>query len=331
MNINVAIQEFMRDQVNLDPTQTGLARTSRNWLIDQIRSFPQKDDTFPRPYQEVDVLLGSFHRRTKVRPLDDVDLIFGLSAEGSTYGTSGSQIVLYAHQESRRLLSLCHDGTQQVNSRKILNRFVMALSNVPQYRRAEIGRDGEAAVVSLSSYTWSFDVVPAFFTKPESDGRQYYLIPDGQGHWKRTDPRIDDLRIATQDRRHGGVVLPCIRLLKYWNKRRTVPTVRSYAFESIILSHYESLASAATTYIDLECRNVLNTLASSIYLPIPDPKGIQGDLNTLSITERMELSTRANVDVNLIDEALRAEQSGDHQTAIARWRQVMGPDFPAYG
>ena len=125
--------------------------------------------------------------------------------------------------------------------------------------------------------------------------------------------------------------MPCIRLFKYWNKRRTVPTVRSYAFESIILSGYEALGSAATTYVDLECRNVLNTLASSIYLPIPDPKGIQGDLNTLSLIERLELSTRANVDVNLIDEAFRAEQDGDHRTAIARWRQVMGPDFPAYG
>ena len=275
-------------------------------------------------------MLGSFHRRTKIRPLDDVDLIFGLSAEGSTYGTFGSQIVLYAHPESRRLQSLCHDGTQQVNSRKVLNRFVTALSNVPQYKRADIGRDGEAAVVSLS-YDWSFDVVPAFFTKPEADGRTYYLIPDGQGHWKKTDPRIDDQRIIAQNQRHQGIVLPTIRLLKYWNKRRTVPTVRSYAFESMILSHYEATAPAQVAWVDVECCKVLNTIATSIYLAIPDPKGIQGDLNTLSITERQELSTRANVDVNLINEAIGAENSGDHRTAMARWRQVIGPDFPAYG
>jgi hypothetical protein len=280
-NINTAIAEFVRHRVDLDPEETKSARASRDWLLGQIRGFPTADVSFPRPYQEVDILLGSFHRRTKVRPLDDVDLITGLHAEGATYWTYADHIRLLVPDSSTRLLALCYDDSNTLNSRKVLNRFVSALSAVPQYRRAEIGRDGEAAVVELVSY--------------------------------------------------GQIVLPTIRLLKYWNKRRTVPTVRSYVLESMILSHYEQAVVSPHKYIDLEFRNALATLANHIHYPVMDPKGIQGDMNTLSAAERFALSSRAPADVALVNQALAAEQLQDHRSAMARWRQVVGDEFPPYG
>jgi hypothetical protein len=330
-NINNALDEFVRHCVNLDPEETKSARASRDWLLAQIRGFPTADDSFPRAYQEVDILLGSFHRRTKVRPLDDVDLITGLHAEGATYTTYPDHIRLNVPEGSPRLLALCHDGSNVLNSKRVLNRFVSALSGVPQYRRADIGRDGEAAVVELVSYGWSFDVVPAFFTKPEADGRTYYLIPDGNGHWKKTDPRMDDQRLSAVLAQHGEIVLPTIRLLKYWNKRRTVPTVRSYVLESMILNHYEQAPVSTHKYIDLEFRNALATLALHIHYPVMDPKGIQGDMNTLSAAERLSLSTRAFADVALVDQALVAERLQDHRSAMARWREIVGDAFPPYG
>jgi hypothetical protein len=330
-DINIALAEFMRDTVNLERDQTKWARESRDWLLGRISNFAVEDDKFPNPYKEKDILLGSFHRRTKTRPLDDIDLITALTAEGSTYATYPDRICLNVHSESKRLLGLCHEGTVQLNSKRVLNKLVDSLKNVAQYRRADIGRNGEAAVVSLVTYDWSFDVVPAFFTVPEADGRTYYLIPDGAGHWKKTDPRIDEQRIAKVSQTHGDIVLSCIRLLKYWNKRRTVPTVRSYVLESMIISYYERPTTKSSQFVDIELRTALDSLAISILSPVPDPKGLQGDLNSLSLQERLDLSARARSDVALLAEARTAETSGDHRTAMARWRQVIGDTFPAYG
>ena len=53
-NINVAIAEFMKNSVNLDPDETTLARASRDWLIGQIKKSPEDDSTFPTPYNDVD-------------------------------------------------------------------------------------------------------------------------------------------------------------------------------------------------------------------------------------------------------------------------------------
>jgi hypothetical protein len=268
-NVNSALSEFMRDFVNLDRQQTADARNSRDWLLEKIANFAADDSAFPKPYHAKDIFFGSFHRRTKKRPLDDIDLISALTAEGSTYTTYSDHIRLNVHADSQRLLGLCHDDGASLNSKRVLNKFVDSLKGVAQYRRAEIGRDGEAAVISPVSYEWSFDVVPAFFTTPEADGRTFYLIPDGKGHWKKTDPRFDQQRIETATQTHGDMVLRCIRLMKYWNNRRTVPTVGSYALESMILTHYLQQAERATEWIVIELMKVLNTVASAILLRFP--------------------------------------------------------------
>ena len=42
--VNTAFDEFMENHVNLDPNQVSKARDSRNWLIKQINTFPEKYD-----------------------------------------------------------------------------------------------------------------------------------------------------------------------------------------------------------------------------------------------------------------------------------------------
>src|SRR6185437_484036 len=107
--VNEAFNEFMTNVVNLDPNQTLTARASRDWLTAQLHSLHETYPDFPRPYQERDVYFGSFHRRTKIRPLDDIDLVTCLRAEGSTYTTTVNEIQINVSQTAERLLSLCHE------------------------------------------------------------------------------------------------------------------------------------------------------------------------------------------------------------------------------
>ncbi|WP_310568600.1 hypothetical protein [Gemmatimonas sp.] len=286
----------------------------------------------PALYPDVDIFYGSFERRTKIQPLDDIDLVIGMMGLGGTYEASGAEVRVTA-PTGTVLSTLCHDGTALLNSRKVINAFVRGLAEIPQYERATVHRNGSAAVLNLKSYPWSFDIVPAFFTTPETDGVTYYIIPNQDGHWMKTDPRIDRDRIRTINQTHGGHVLNALRVMKYWNRRPTMPTMPSYALECLVVRHYEVSAlygSTATPYVDVEIRRLLRALISDVHQPVSDPKGIQGDLNTMSWPSRVAVAGRASTDLLRAEQAQAAELRGDHREALNHWRAVLGPELPAF-
>ena len=327
--VDAAFREFLSNIVNLDPGVTARARASRDWLVGQLHTLHEKHADFPLPYSERDIFYGSFHRRTRIRELDDIDLISCVQAQGATYQDIGGTVQVLVRDGSR-YADMCFDGTSELNSRRVVNRFVQRLADVPQYAGARIGRNGEAAVLDLASYSWSFDIVPGFFTSPEPDNRTFYLIPDGDGRWKKTDPRIDQERVTTINQKHGGTVLNVIRLTKFWNRRPTMPSIPPYALESMILTYYHSAVSCVA-YVDLEFGPLVAWIASAVLQPIWDPKGIQGDLNTLSFEDRIAVSVRAEADLRTVYEAREAEGVGDHKKSIGLWANIFGPSFPAYG
>ena len=329
-SVNQAFNEFLRDSVNLAPADTALARSSRDWLVNQIDRLPERHDDFPRLYPDVHIHYGSFARRTKIRELDDLDMIIGITALGTTYWELPDRVELLV-PDGIALRHLCHDGTNRLNSRRVINKFVKHLAEVPQYAKAEIKRNETAAVLNLSSYTWSFDVVPGFFTTPEYDGRTYYIIPDGSGHWMKTDPRVDEARAKSINQAHGRNVLNVIRTVKYWNARPTMPSIQPYLLECLILDYYNGRATAASEWVDLELASVLDHVSRAVLGSVQDPKGIQGDINLLSWDQRAAISTRASQDVAKCVAARKLESSGDHEASIEKWREVFGPAFPTYG
>ena len=107
-----AFNKFLADQVNLCDDETKIARASRDWLVGQICNFPSKVDHFPQVYTEKNIFFGSFARNTKKRPLDDIDIMICLNAQGSTYfeGLLGG-ISISVPEQSTQLRRLCNDGT----------------------------------------------------------------------------------------------------------------------------------------------------------------------------------------------------------------------------
>lgn len=327
-----AFNEFLADKVNLDKDKTETARASRDWLFDQIASF-QSDSTFPKSYSEHDIHYGSFARRTKKRPLDDIDLMVCLSAQGASYLTYSDRIEITVKPETN-LKAFCFDYTNTLNSTKVINKFISKCEDVPQYAKAETKKNGSAAVLSLQSYDWVFDIVPCFMTIVEwQTNRNYYLIPDGRGHWKKTDPRIDRERVKDINKAHDGNVLNVIRIIKYWNKRPTMPSMSSYVLETMILDYYStrSASDKASDFVDLEIPRVLEYISINTYCSIYDPKGIQGDINTMSWDDQRKISSRASADRLKALEARRLESAEDHQGSIKKWQEVFGSEFPSYG
>lgn len=324
-NVNDAFGEFLREKVNLDKLKTSTARRSRDNLISNINRFSGEEDFF-NIYLDKNLKFGSFARGTKIRELDDIDQLICLSADGCRTYSEDIYCIRITGDDNDRKNGLLTDGTGYLNSTKVVNRFVSKLSDLSDYEKAELHKNHEAATLKMKSYTWNFDIVPCFYTTGD-----FYLIPDGLGNWKKTDPRVDNNRTATINQNYNGNILNLIRLIKYWNNRKVTIKIDSYLLECMILSRYENMETPDNWWIDLQFRDTLKYLASSILARVDDPKGIQGDLNTFSWEDRYKISAALSTAHRRAVEAADLEINKKNQkAAIDKWKEVLGPEFPDY-
>src|SRR5262245_19799389 len=116
--VNEAFKLFLANTVEIDPEINDNAKASRNWLMENIEGFDNTEGFF-KLYPEVDMHFGSFARKTKIQPLDDIDLMIGLSALNSTYEdwAPANDININVHPLAKSLLTFCNEGTSFLNSR----------------------------------------------------------------------------------------------------------------------------------------------------------------------------------------------------------------------
>lgn len=312
---------FNRDVVNLDPNLCSTAIKSRDWLISQIMRKCNLGE-LPPSYKAMNINYGSFSRMTKIRPLDDIDIMICFKGMGGRYvKTEDNNIFNIVMPDHAKPYKDMKEG-QILNSRKVVEALKKIIGIIPQYRNPDYHRDHEAMTLKLASYEWNFDVVPCFHTTSD-----FYLIPDGNGKWKRTDPRIDRSRLKRLVNMHGSIIQQTIRTMKYWKRRAWGDCLPSYVFEQMLLDKMERME-----IYDVE-RNVmvlLGYISSAINNPINDPKNYQGDLNTLGKEDRERLALSASRHLQRVSEAVAAEMLNDHQEAIGIWRDVFGEEFPSY-
>lgn len=325
--VSSAFTEFMRNTVNLESQKVEQARRSRDFLKSKISNF---DDFFPL-YSDRNIDYGSFARKTKIRELDDIDMIFTLKANGCTWFEDyNGTVYLNPPEYSQDYNNFCHPNSLSLNSRKIINKFIISLKSVPHYTKANIHRNMQSVSFTLDSYDWNFDIVPAFMTTEDIFGKSYYLIPDGYGNWMKTDPRIDRATVTRINQKNNGRILDIIRIIKYWQRRATMPSISSYLLENIVLEYYEN--NNSTGYIDFDIRDIFRYLVDRIYQDLQDPKGIQGNINTLTFEDKIKISYKANNDFTIANNAIRFEtQEKNHISSIIEWRKIFGSNFPDYG
>lgn len=327
-SVNNAFEEFLKNKVRLDSERNKIAKASKDWLMDQIKSLALEKD-FPDLHDTIPFLsYGSYSRKTKIRPLDDIDFMVVMHAKGGYYDYANNNIVLVNQRNNQLFAGLCHDGTNYLNSIKIINRFKSALAGIHQYKNADMKRNQEALTLELQTYEWVYDIVPCFHTVADWAGKTYFLIPDGKGHWKKTDPRIDKKRVEDIGTLQAVSVLDAIRLVKYWNGRPVMPSAPSYMLEVMVLNFFR--AAKRSDYIDYAVRDLFDYIATAVWNPVNDPKQIQGDLNILSRDDKNKISSRAAADYKSALEASALELQGNMKQAITKWGEIFGPEFPTY-
>ena len=326
--VNACFDKFIQDTVNLVSERTNRARSSRDWLVSQIVSLANQGK-IPPLYGLNHIYYGSFARNTKIRPLDDIDMMIIFNAQGCTTtdvskGIGRKYPIFLDNPNAICLPNYC-DGTS-LNSRKMIEGIKKELAAIPTYFNADIHRNQEAVTLKLNSYEWNFDIIPAFHTTTD-----FFVIPDGQGSWKGTDPRIDQNRTTSANKDWDNKLLPIIRLMKYWKEIYWGNKVSSYLFENLIIDWANNNKySRPATYPQI-VKSVLEYLQNNIIFDYNDPKGFQGNINDTTIQDRYNLQSIVTNCLSKVNEAIWLEQYYSNESAINKWIEIFKDKFPGYG
>ncbi len=150
------------------------------------------------------VLIGSWAKRTRVRPSRDIDIIFVLPWETHLQfqkrtGNIQSQIL----QEMRSVLRVSYPAT-------------------------DIRGDRQVVVIPFN--TCKIEIAPAFH---RSGGGYFVCDTNNGGRYKHCDPSAEIAALDRADRLSNGNVRKLTRILKQWQRHCNVP-IKSFYIEALI-------------------------------------------------------------------------------------------------
>ncbi|MFC3070500.1 CBASS oligonucleotide cyclase [Phenylobacterium soli] len=251
---------------------------------------------------ERDFLTGSYGRRTKTKPLKDIDIFVVLGKDEKWRRDKHPKGVL---DDLEKCLVDAYGEDQVERDRRCVTVYFQK-KNQTQHE------DGK--VLSL-------DVVPAFGMK---DG---YDIPDDTlGTWIKTDPEIHAEEATAKNKALAGGWVPLVKMLKSWNRSNGKSITPSYLIEVMAL---ELVDGPFSNFPD-EARRFFAAAQATVGDDWPDPAGL-GPLVSDEMTAARCATARQKLREAEVaaTRAFRAEQQGYEGEAVRIWKEIFGDFFPA--
>jgi hypothetical protein len=244
---------------------------------------------------------GSYRRGTMIAPLKEADVDIFVVLDSKYYhhynGQNGSQA-----------------GLLDYVKRTLLKTYT---------RTPDISRNGQAVTIRFEDFV--VDVVPSF--NRQGGG---YLIPNSINQdWISTDPTKHVDLIINESLRHGGTLIPLIKMIKAWNKKNN-KYFSSFHLEVLALQIFTNVTisdfpSGMRFYFDKG-----KTLITQQNL---DPAGYGGDIGKYINTQEKVKEAVSKFQL-AYDRSIKAEdfaRRGYIKEAIDMWILIFGDYFPAYG
>jgi hypothetical protein len=334
------LESFLASEIAIPTNARSRASISQNHLRQILANKSNYDPDFPilLSGEDSDFIGGSFARHTKIWPLDDIDIYFPMDGAGLAYYRNDVRLPYWVvtddFTQPQRLLSSKWKRGDYLASDYILDGFRDTLKN--SYPSSRIRGDRHAVCLSTTIAATSqssgigFDIVPCFCLQPDDGTERIYLMPDGNGHWIHTNPRVDTDICAAFNQYHHDTFRKAVRLVKYWNKERFANRFSSYFIELAICRCFIERRSAgvALTWIVEALAWGFYGLKSaydggSLESFVPDAPQVVRP--TLTIDE-------ANFLKNSLDyayKALESATSGEGYTAILWLQALLGSEVEA--
>lgn len=297
--VRAAFDDFA---ARLEPTETQRSDASakHNGVRDCLSNVLWVDSAF---------LTGSYGRRTIIRPPNDIDMfvVLNYSKHGSDY----------------------YDSFGSVG--KVLDRFHSILKGCYPY--TPIRKDHPAVYLDFTSY--GFDVMPVFHRNGGG-----YMIPNRSGTaWMSTDPTKHAERTTAMNKATGGYFVPLVKMFKSWN-RAHYDKLSGFHLEMAMVDAWPRVNSSTYPYASEAVRYSSFALAAAAIFPAlsaklayntPDPAGMSGNIDEyLDYQDRKLTRERLDSAATEAQTALRHEGRSDYYSAITKWRDIFGDQFPAF-
>lgn len=283
MTVTRAFQEF-KSKLEITKAEQEKAQTRHNNVREKLREKMVLDRDF---------LSGSYGRNTKIRPLNDVDLMIVLNVDE------------YADD-------YYHNG----DPTKILKLIKTIVDDLYPRTPSKI----QARSVNLDFHDFGFDIVPSF---DRSGGG--LLIPDSNiGGWMGTSPEAHQRLLTEANKKAGQMLVPLVKMVKSFNLNKKKP-LRSFHIEAMSLDiFWEPPASYQEGLIAL-----FSSLATKVLSNCPDPAGMgPGVDDYLDGADRLRISKLLGDSIEKARQALELESQNDHNGAIGVWYSLLGAPFP---
>ena len=158
---------------------------------------------------------------------------------------------------------------------------------------------------------------------------EFYVMPDGDGGWMRTNPKIDDEIASKLQRENNETYKKVVRLLKHWNKTMFTSALASYYIELSVAKRYRlknllghnvnKISEGVTTAFASLHESVMAGDITALIDKAPAVK--RGDKITAKHLEYLgNVKTVSN-------SALSHENSGDSKRALDSWKAIFGDAF----
>lgn len=240
-------------------------------------------------------VVGSWGKRTPVRPSADIDLLFPIPTS-----------------EWNRINSYVG------NSQSILLQEVKGILG-KRYHSTDLRGDGQVVQVNFNSIL--VEVVPAFSV---GDGYEY-AMPDTHdgGRWKSIWPTFERVTIDVADAGANGNVVRMARIIKHWKRYKRVP-IKSYLVELLISDFFDKYYHKMQSFYfyDWFIRDFFGFMLSRMNTMIYSPgSGEYINLGSAWVDY-------ARWALNKAVEACDLEFKDYPTLAGNEWREIFGPRIP---
>ena len=317
-DVTGAIRKYVNEELRLSQSDINQTLRSREWLLKRIGSVINARNREPTLYStQKFVYFGSYFKGTKVKAVDEYDVLVVIDSNGGIYSHGGTKIgdgqgnATPNHKYDNKYFK--SDGSG-ISPAKMLNWLKGVVEEVTGSFGGEAPiRNGQAVTATIRSNNVKVDLVPAGIFNRTYDGATFYNIPRGDSGngWIVTSPRadIDLLNLVAKDKSDFRNVIRIAKRVKETYDFK----VSSFAIETAIVNH--GLLKEWHNNLFLDVAQALLTLSSNFMSgSVSDPYDRSNNL----IDGTSSLSWYASRLSTIVDRLLKCTKMND-QTAINTW------------
>ncbi|MCL4516328.1 MAG: hypothetical protein M1379_12185 [Firmicutes bacterium] len=306
LSVSNAFSELL-SRIELNPTRVQLASQRYNAVKTLIeKALPGKDVT----------QIGSFQRKTKIRP---VDLSDHLDID-----------VLVSFGPASKIARFPERGITPIEALKTVRD---ALSSDKTYRIMKPKTDAPTVVLEYAD-DFSMELVPAFADKTGLHSHEFcncYLVGNASGNWVPADYDYDAAMISALNAICHGALVPSIKMIKAFIRGYNV---KLSSFHIEILSSLivpQAIAKWEVERLSWGYQHILAYFLSNVGYFMLGPASIPGSYSPpvdsrLSFTE---LQALGGIWMKFGSLAMSICKLGDTPQALDVWRQFFGNPFPS--